>query len=479
MYSKERIFATLSLAAFTVFALVLVAPSAIGENAGKDKPPETQADAAPGGAESKPAENAGAASLTVKVTPLDKNCVTSGSGPFLVASPDARRWAAVLRGDDGKQYLSLDGKKFSERVPANPAMCLFSPDSKHFAYFMYDGNDLIVSVDGAETLRAKWANMREMYFDSAGRFIYVAWAMEDVGGTRMQREWVVIDGKPSAKYDRVWRPAFSPDAKHTAFIARSKGKIFMVTDDAEGKPYDNILTDAGARFTPNSKSVMFVAGPSGKERLVMGDTEFEQFNQLPVYSPDFTRAAYVGRFPDKAKIFIGADPTQPAAGITFNYSNATDVVFSPDSQRYAFAARGKDGWVCVVDGKETAYLDVTDARPPVFSPDSKRVSFVLTMRNGRQMAVTDAVKGNEYKPIDSHVPADSPASFTSPVFSPDSKHVAYTATTLDGKKMVVVDACEVAVDAAVVSNLVFDSPAHLHAIGVSGDNVFLIEIDIK
>jgi hypothetical protein len=140
------------------------------------------------------------------------------------------------------------------------------------------------------------------------------------------------------------------------------------------------------------------------------------------------------------------------------YDQVTNLIFSPDSSRVAYAARTGKKWMAVVDGHPGPECDAVWG--PAFSPDSKRVVYVA--RNDKDWSVvvdgqagpayaalpTDAVIGEQ--PIGS---ADlSPAiwskmdgqlagthdelgtnQYVFPVaFSADSKHFAYVAWTRGG-----------------------------------------------
>ena len=65
-----------------------------------------------------------------------------------------------------------------------------------------------------------------------------------------------MDGKEGKKYDGVWKPTFSPDSQHLAYVVyKYKGnKYFMVLDGKEGKEYDQIW---GPTFTSDSQHIIY------------------------------------------------------------------------------------------------------------------------------------------------------------------------------------------------------------------------------
>jgi WD40 repeat protein len=428
------------------------------------------------------------ATFEIKTTPISLRGQHISGGPVLISS-DSRRCATVLKDENGKQYVSLDGKKCGAGAPSDPANWAFSPDSKRFAYAAKVGDAWVIVMDGASS-PAKGIVKRIFFSEDSTRFGYIARSGEEAKVEPGQagvmkvgppiQEWLVIDGKETAKYDAVWPPSFSPDGKHTAFIARSQDKMYVVMDGVDGNPYESILTDLGVRFSPDGKNVMFVAGPKAEERLVISGTVHPEFNGMPVFSQDGKRAAYIGRFGEKTKILVDAYPKKPDGGKTFDYRRASDVVFSPDSQHYAFVARRNDHTTTyVLDGKEGGTFEGTRPAVVEFSPDSKRLTFVLTQDNGNEIVVVDGAKGKEHKPVHYSRDVFSISFVEHPFFSPDSKRVAYAAETDDGKGLVVLDDYDIPVGAKIVSAIVFDSPTSLHAIGIAGDSIVSIEIEIK
>lgn len=98
----------------------------------------------------------------------------------------------------------------------------------------------------------------------------------------------------------------------------------------------------------------------------------------------------------------------------------TSLVFSPNSERFAFAAARSNYYFAVIDGKEgRGYASVPAG--PMFSPDSRRTAYIAVKEGGRHTGVVDGVEGTPFVWI-------HPGTLT---FSPDSKHIAYWA---QGKK---------------------------------------------
>jgi hypothetical protein len=104
------------------------------------------------------------------------------------------------------------------------------------------------------------------------------------------------------------------------------------------------------------------------------------------------------------------------------------LVFSPDSQHFAYVARDAEGFFVVQDGVEGKKYP-SGVLTPVFSPDSKRMAYGGSETEGTWCVVLDGVEGTKYGTV---------AQFT---FSPDSSRFAYWGGSI-GRQCVVVDGVE-------------------------------------
>jgi len=78
-----------------------------------------------------------------------------------------------------------------------------------------------------------------------------------------------INGKDSGKYyDTIEYLSFSPDGLHSAFIASSKGKFFLVVDGIKGPILDKAVTP---RFSPDSSTIVYRVRNNGKRYAVIAD----------------------------------------------------------------------------------------------------------------------------------------------------------------------------------------------------------------
>jgi Tol biopolymer transport system component len=106
------------------------------------------------------------------------------------------------------------------------------------------------------------------------------------------------------------------------------------------------------------------------------------------------------------------------------YARIEGLLFSPDGQRLAVAARkALDRQVVVVDGAEGKEYETLDGTSLTFSPDSRRLAFIAgPPGSARVFVVLDGKQGPDYEAIAGRGPG-KPQLF----FSPDSQKLAYGA----------------------------------------------------
>jgi hypothetical protein len=173
-------------------------------------------------------------------------------------------------------------------------------------------------------------------------------------------------------------------------------------------------------FSADGRRVAYVTRVDRGQAVVVGDSVGPTFDEVgwPVWSPDSERVAYAARRgdPDKTtawRIVVG-DTEGPA------FDTVGDPVFSPDGQTVAYAARrGRDRAereMVVSGGNVVAEHD--GVANVAFSPDG-RLAYVR--RTGRDKeAVCAVVLGEQEGPAFAWAGR--------PVFSRDGKHVAYPAS---------------------------------------------------
>ena len=327
-------------------------------------------------------------------------------GRYPKLSPDGTRLAFILT-RDAKQILVCNGKEGRPYDEVSHEYVL-SPDGKHLAYDAKRGEDELIVHDGKEEGPYEHAGQCVFSPDSR-RFAYVFRSRTPLDGR--YKCAVMLDGKPSPAYFSAGQPAFSPDSKHFAYRAKRRGKDFVVLDGKEEPHYGE--TGTKLYFSPDSSRLAYWASHQrkGSTFMVCDGKEgpgFDRFLQ-PVFSPDSKHLAYQGRRGDRNHMVLDGELGPAYDGIY------RLPLFSRDSKRLAYLARRDDKeYFIVCDGKEgPAYQEVGR---PVFSADSRHLAYVGS-RGDRYFIVRD---GKE-QPTRWRVAAG-------PWFSPDSRRLVYVAS---------------------------------------------------
>lgn len=259
-----------------------------------------------------------------------------------------------------------------------------------------------------------------------------------VGQKDNGKKVVVINWKESKEYEDIMititSPLLSYNGKKFAFIAKkSNGRWVVVVNDKKiSKEYERITL---LRFSPDSKRLAFIAqkannnmilGINGKEKWEYNEIQ-DSYPCQPTFSPDSKKIAFCATKNTGKTVFVlnGAESKE--------YDRVTDIIFSPDSKRYAFKAHNKGGVSPVIDGNEDIfYMDVYGF---TFSNDSKKYSYIVRDKLAKENSdvyhiVVNGVMFKPYKLIWDFI------------FSPDSQHFAFCALTEKNKRIIVLDGIE-------------------------------------
>jgi hypothetical protein len=294
-------------------------------------------------------------------------------------------WVAVIDGQAGEE--------FDQVFPP-----MFSVDGRRVAYTAQRGDRWIAIVDGVKS--EEFPEILPPVFSLDGKS--VAWIARSG-----PEQFLVVDGKKMGPYEGVKNPEFFEDGR-LGFVARDKGRDRYILQGAPGEEFDRI-TDSVVRGNRLALAVQI-----GKRACVVVDGikggEFP-FVGRPVFSRDGKQVAYAA---GKTLVVDGRTIETP-------YSNITGIVFGPRGPAYI-----GDGRVAVIDGKPSEPFDRVDWIR--FSPDGERWAFAA--RNGRkEFAVIDGRRGEEFDRV------------WPPFFSSDGKRFAHVARTgrnyfavVDGKR---------------------------------------------
>ena len=392
----------------------------------------------------------------------------AGPGPYTLISdpqfsPNSARLAYAATMND-RSPLVLDGVEGSwYDAVSNP---LFSPNSARIAYAVFTrmpapvGRKSQVVIDGSPS--APFEAFTDPYITfspDSRRVAYVYGATADQAVT-------VLDGQPVSLpgYDSIVAEFF-PNG--VAYRARKGGKSFflLINGREVAGPYRQIgfLT-----FSPDGKrtaySMMEDACVVCSQRAVVdgavGPPYFAVGNKV-IFSPDGTRWAYQAL-------------KRPYSGVVVldgrEYAQGSDPVFSPDSRRIGFLrqSRTPPGIAAIVDRQEGRPYRLI--RQLVFSPDSQHFAYGAD-RGQNLLLVVDGSERKEYPRAADSTP------LVIPTFSPDSRHVLYIAP-VGNDHAVVVDENEGNRYDKIMSKIVFDSPTRFHYIARKISGFYLVEEDL-
>jgi len=363
-----------------------------------------------------------------------------------IYSPDRRHVACSLPAEDGR-YVMLDGVE-GKHYESIGVSC-FSPDSKHLACGAQSGDKHFVVIDGKEGKQYDYIGRASLIFgpDSA----HVAYSGMSV---RSGDPWcVVADGVEGNWYPVVGRLVYSPDSKRLAYITGQKmggmshplvpeGSGFIVVDGKDIRQFDS----AGAvTFSPDSAHWACGIRVGNSSLVVMDGVDGKPYDWTsePVFSPDSKHMAYIAASGRKSCVVQDGvegkwyDKVGPGAlGMVTTGGNSDSLIFSPDSQHFAYSAQDEEGFFVVQDGVEGKKYNVHQKLgpapivTPVFSPDSKHVVYSMNNADNTSFVVLDGVEqAAKYSDIKALT------------FSPDSSRLAYWANTPEGW-CVVVDGAE-------------------------------------
>jgi Tol biopolymer transport system component len=332
-------------------------------------------------------------------------------------------WMQSARGESAPQ-AKVETEQLWALPPQYPqcvVATVFSEDSRHIAMIVrQEQKKMCVYLDGSEGPNYDTVQEKSFVFSPDGK----RWAYAAQKGDR----WVeVVDGIES-EYDHVQAnnrlTVFSPDSKHLAYAAARGNKWFMMVDGREEPGYG--LQAYNLMFTPDSKRLACAVQTRGGKTswMVMIDGKsgpvFDDIghswngdNNSMLYSPDGRSIVYAACKDGEWSLMTDAGEVPG-----YKYSGKCTVmstVVSADGKRVAHAARrGDANWFAVIDGAEGPVYNRIANGTPLFSPDGKRVVYAA-QKGQKWVAVLDGQAGPEYDFV------------AMPVFSPDGKHLAYVA----------------------------------------------------
>jgi hypothetical protein len=207
---------------------------------------------------------------------------------------------------------------------------------------------------------------------------------------------MLADGIGGKLYQMIGDPTFTADSKHVTYVAVLPSKLTaLVEDSQESKPYENIN-----RYTFSSNGDhSAIAIVEGKQSALIFDGErrgkyLQVFEMM--FSPDSKRFAFFAVDLNKKAVFV-------VDGKPFKVDPAVErqsAVFSPDSRHFAYlVSKASYGYV-VLDGKRLP--NVKNPTYPCFTRDSRHV--IYTYQTSVAHVAVDGKGYGEIKGILVHPP---------------------------------------------------------------------------
>jgi Tol biopolymer transport system component len=181
-----------------------------------------------------------------------------------------------------------------------PQRAVVSPDGLHIAFVSIRGSRFVLVVDGKpstkydEIGRTNTANDRPITFSADGQHVmFTARKGED--------HLVVIDGQELSGYQLVEQCTFSPDAKQYAFVAQHDQLNAHRLAVVNGKDSQNYVTITDMQFSPNGSHVAYIgtvvdrSKPANTSVVMDGKSEtlFYKVHDF-CFSADGNHWAYIG-----------------------------------------------------------------------------------------------------------------------------------------------------------------------------------------
>ena len=211
-------------------------------------------------------------------------------------SPDSQHLAYWAQ-DAGKEFFVLDE---TEQPPYDEVLSYtftFSPDSQHTAYWASSDDEYFVVLDGQEG--RPWRNL-DLHIDY---FIFADWTPPTFSPDSQRLAYDVIGEKIMAvehgakenEYDASARPVFSPDSRHIAYLAIKGDQGFVVIDESEGEPYDDLSPQFF--FSPDSRYLAYIAWKNDQVFVVVNGHEGKAYDEI-------YRNAVIFDEPDKLHYYV-------------------------------------------------------------------------------------------------------------------------------------------------------------------------------
>jgi WD40 repeat protein len=377
-----------------------------------------------------------------------------------VFSPDGNSFMYRALQDKHWLWITADDKEFKTEKNDSIIFVRYSPNNRDIAYVAASDKGLAMVFNGTRSRLYDHIDDNSIVFSKDGKKIYYTAVLKN-------KMFIVADNREGIPYDQVGFPVLSSDDNRLAYWAINGKNYYVVVDGKISKPYER----AGpVIFGNGGKHYAFTAMLDGKHIVVFDGVQSEKyiFVHTLLFSPDGNRLAYALEATE-----LGKDGFNHYISLDGKKSELYETVveeslkFSADSKILAFEAEIHDAFFIVANGKESKHYSDVLQTTVVFSEDDRRIAFAAE-DDTKRFVVVDQVEGQPYQDV-FHI-----------VFSPDGERVVYSAK-LDNKELVVVHGINgVSYDELPGLGMIhFESPDSFYYLARKGDRILLVEEKIE
>jgi hypothetical protein len=380
---------------------------------------------------------------------------------------------AFVATKNGQQLVVLDGVESMPYDRIDGRDLRFSPDGRHFAFPAERSQQQFIALDGREI--GPFEHVLGLAFSPDQQLVYAHMF-------RRNGRWIVVCGNhQSPEYPRISGSrgvTFSADGKTWAYQAMLKGEFLNIVEGVQTINYPGNGNELRAKpvFSADGRHVMFpnaVMNGSIEAQLVdIGDPTIKK--TIPadkvIFSEDFRHWASIERTAEHTySVRIDGREWQLGGAAPPN------VHFSLAGEHFAIqlnsAGLGEKESNLLIDGNSAPVEH--RASDFVFSPDGNHWAYTARVQSDRvrNIVVRDSKQIHSFS---------STGNQTRLAFSPDNRHLAYAvahgpmswALAVDGE-----EAPPIYDFFPYNARVVFDSPNKLHTIAVRNGEVLLVELN--
>jgi WD40 repeat protein len=232
-------------------------------------------------------------------------------------------------------------------------------------------------------------------------------------------EWLISSSDWGSTPQNAIQVSASPKGGRMALILKETDGYCVWIDGQKGRKYVQIPKN-GIAFNPTGERMIYAAQVGSKLVLVENGKESSQYDSLgiPVFSPDGKHVAAPAKTGSMQVMLYDGQESMKYEGL------GDDIVFSDDSEHYAYFAKIRGKVSVVWDGKaQSLSFDEYGVKTLAISSDGKQIAYV-----GKEGG-NDYVVFNQQKSQPLHVGSNSL------LLSKDGKHIVYTSLNGNEQKV--------------------------------------------